>query len=237
MLYRISIYDINTKTPKATFNMRYGFQLFVTLSLLFLSPVSVAQEDAAPAPYRLVMLGDSLTAGFNLPDDAGLPAALDRALDARGYGWVEVINAGVSGDTTEAGLARFNFSIGPEADGVLIALGANDALQGQSPTQARENLTAMVDIGQARSLDVALAGMLAPLNMGREYRDEFDGMYLAISESHSVPLYPFLLEAVVLDSDLLMGDGLHPTARGIDAIAEPLAEFMIANLFADMSDR
>jgi acyl-CoA thioesterase-1 len=237
MLYRISIYDINTKTPKATFNMRHGFQLFVSLGLLLLSPIAVAQTNAEPAPYRLVMLGDSLTAGFNLPDDAGLPAALDRALEARGYGWVEVINAGVSGDTTEAGLARFNFSVGPDADGVLIALGANDALQGQSPALARENLTTMVEMGQARALDMALAGMISPLNMGREYRDEFDGMYLEISESHAVPLYPFLLEAVALESTLLMGDGMHPTARGVEAIAEPLADFMIANLFADMDER
>lgn len=217
--------------------MRHGFQLFVSLYLLLLSPVAVAQEDMEPAPYRLVMLGDSLTAGFNLPDDEGLPAALDRALEARGYGWVEVINAGVSGDTTEAGLARFDFSIGPDADGVLIALGANDALQGQSPARARDNLITMVEKGQARQLDVSLAGMLAPLNMGREYRDAFDGMYMAISESHSVPLYPFLLEAVVLEPDLLMGDGLHPTARGVEAVAEPLAEFLIVNLFAALAGR
>ena len=217
--------------------MRYAFQFFVSLCLGLPSSMAMAQNDLEPSPYRLVMLGDSLTAGFNLPDDAGLPAALDRALEARGYGWIDVINAGVSGDTTEAGLARFNFSVGPDADGVLIALGANDALQGQSPALARENLTTMVEMGQARALDIALAGMISPLNMGREYRDEFDGMYLAISESHAVPLYPFLLEAVVLESTLLMGDGMHPTARGVEAIAEPLADFMIANLFADMDER
>jgi acyl-CoA thioesterase-1 len=216
--------------------MRHTLHLFVRiLSLVFLLPSSVAlaaeEEEDAPAPYQLVMLGDSLTAGFNLPDDAALPAALERALAARGYSHISVINAGLSGDTTAGGLARFDFSVGPEANGVLLALGANDALQGIDPVRAKANIDAMISKAKARNLDIAMAGMLAPFNMGETYRDAFDGMYPDLAEAHTVPLYPFLLEPIIFDPDLLLSDGMHPNIEGAEALAGPLADFLIENLF------
>lgn len=209
---------------------------FLVICLLGSISTGFAPAAGARAPepaYRLVVLGDSLSAGFNLADDEALPAALERALHARGLHQVVVINAGVSGDTTSAGLARFGFSVGPDADGVLIALGANDALQGQPPEQARANLAAMIDLAEARGLDVALAGMLAPVNLGPDYRARFDRIYPDLASEKSVPLYPFLLDPVALRPEFLMGDGLHPTAPGVELMAAPLADFLAQSLFTE----
>jgi acyl-CoA thioesterase-1 len=215
--------------------MRHTFHLIVIFTALLGALFGLASARADDVrntdPYRLVMLGDSLTAGFNLPDEASLPAALERALAARGFGHVQVINAGVSGDTTDAGLARFDFSIEPEADGVLLALGANDALQGRSPEQAQTNLSAMIDRALERDLDLILVGMLAPLNMGLDYRTRFDGLYPALAELYDLPLYPFLLAPVALEPELLMTDGLHPTAEGVEIVADPLADYLVEHLF------
>lgn len=209
--------------------MRHMLHLLV-IGLLTLAAPAIATEEQ-PA-YRLVVLGDSLSAGFGLSDDEALPAALDRALAARGLGHVIVANAGVSGDTTAGGLARFDFSVGPDADGVMIALGANDALQGQPPAQARANLAAMIDRAQARGLDILLAGMLAPVNMGAEYRQQFDAIYPELAEAEDIALYPFLLAPVALRPEFLQRDGLHPTAQGVALMAEPLADFIATALFS-----
>jgi len=208
--------------------MRHMLHL-VVIGLLAITAPAFAADD--PPAYRLVVLGDSLSAGFRLDDDEALPAALGRALAARGLTRVIVINAGVSGDTMAGGLARFDFSVGPDADGVLIALGANDALQGQPPAQARANLAAMIERAKARGLDVVLAGMLAPVNMGAQYREEFDAIYPELAEAEGVALYPFLLAPVVLHPEFLLRDGLHPTAPGVERMAEPLADFVASVLF------
>ncbi len=208
--------------------MRHMFHLVVIGLLALAAPAMAAGDEPG---YRLVVIGDSLSAGFGLSDEQALPAALGRALAARGIANVRVINAGVSGDTTAAGLNRFDFSVGPDADGVIIALGANDALQGQPPAQARANLAAMIDRAQARGLDIVLAGMLAPINLGETYRQEFDTLYPALASEKSVPLYPFLMEPVALHPEFLQRDGLHPTAEGVERMAEPLADFLVETLF------
>lgn len=217
--------------------MSHTLHLFVSsvLAMMALAGAARAQADAAtePEPYELVILGDSLTAGFNLPDDAALPAELQRVLVRMGHDHVIVRNAGVSGDTTAAGLARFDFSVGPGTDGVVIALGANDALQGQSPEQARENLRAMIHRARARELDIILAGMIAPLNLGEDYRNRFDGLYLQLEMNENIALYPFILGPVALEPDLLMSDGMHPTAEGVEVMAVPLAEFIAETLFGN----
>ncbi len=208
--------------------MRHMFHLVVIGLLALAAPAMAAGDEPG---YRLVLIGDSLSAGFGLSDEQALPAALGRALAARGLANVRVINAGVSGDTTAAGLNRFDFSVGPDADGVIIALGANDALQGQPPAQARANLAAMIDRAQVRGLDIVLAGMLAPINLGETYRQEFDTLYPALAAEKSVPLYPFLMEPVALHPEFLQRDGLHPTAEGVERMAEPLADFLVEALF------
>ena len=208
--------------------MRHMLHLVVIGLLALTAPALAANDEPA---YRLVILGDSLSAGFGLNDSEALPAMLDQALAARGLDQIIVLNAGVSGDTTAGGLARFDFSVGPDADGVIIALGANDALQGQPPEQTRANLAAMIDRAQARNLDIVLAGMLAPINMGVEYRARFDAIYPDLSEAEDVALYPFLLAPVALQPGFLQRDGLHPTAAGVALMAEPLADFVAASLF------
>ncbi|WP_417485297.1 arylesterase [Maricaulis salignorans] len=201
----------------------------IVIGLLGLTAPAFALDDE-PA-YRLVVLGDSLSAGFGLSDNEALPARLDQALAARGLAQVIVLNAGVSGDTTAGGLARFDFSVGPDADGVVIALGANDALQGQPPARTRANLAAMIDLARARNLDIVLAGMQAPVNMGVEYRAQFDAIYPDLSQAEDIALYPFLLGPVILRPELLQRDGLHPTAEGVELMAAPLADFIATALF------
>ena len=208
--------------------MRHMLHLVVIGLLALTAPGFAAADEPA---YRLVVLGDSLSAGFGLNDSEALPARLDEALAARGLDQVVVVNAGVSGDTTAGGLARFDFSVDPEADGVLIALGANDALQGQPPAQARANLAAIINRARARDLDIILAGMRAPVNMGVEYREQFDGIYPDLSQAEDIALYPFLLAPVVLHPEFLQRDGLHPTAEGVDRMAAPLADFIATALF------
>ncbi len=211
--------------------MSHPLHLFVSLLASTLLGLAAPAGTVAQDDYELVVLGDSLTAGFNLAEDEALPAALERALADRGLTHVDVTNAGVSGDTTAGGLARFDFSVGPDADGVVIALGANDALQGQSPEQARENIRAMIERARARGLDIVLAGMLAPLNLGEDYRDRFDRLYVELETEEDVALYPFILGPVALEPDLLMADGMHPTAEGVTAMADPLADFLAETLF------
>jgi acyl-CoA thioesterase-1 len=213
--------------------MRHASHLIVILIAVLGLSSARADDAQSPEPYRLVMLGDSLTAGFNLPDDASLPAALERALAARGFGHIQVINAGVSGDTTHAGMARFDFSVGPQTDGILLALGANDALQGRSPEQTQSNLAIMIERAMERDLDLVLVGMLAPVNLGADYRARFDGLYPSLANSYDIPLYPFLLAPVALEPDLLMADGMHPTAEGVIAVAQPLADYLVVQLFSE----
>ena len=208
--------------------MRHVHHLLVSaLCALPASAPALADEAADRLDgYVLIVFGDSLTAGFGLSEDQALPASLDRALAERGLDGVDVRNAGVSGDTSASGLARFDFSIGGEADGVLIALGGNDALQGRPPAELEANLAEMIARARGREIDVLLAGMRAPRNLGAAYAEEFDAVYADLARETSTPLYPFLLEPVALRVELLMADGVHPTAEGVTAMAEPLADFV-----------
>ncbi len=167
----------------------------------------------------LVVLGDSLVAGFGLDPGAAYPEQLAAKLSEKGIR-VEVINAGVSGDTTSSGLARLEWSVGEEADAVLLELGANDALRGISPEVTEKNLDAMIEKLKARNIEVLLAGMMAPPNMGKSYGKQFNGIYKRLAEKHAVSLYPFFLEGVVADPKLNLPDGIHPTREGIAVIVE-----------------
>lgn len=210
--------------------MRHMLHLLVIALITLAAPSGLA--EGPQHDYRLIVLGDSLSAGFGLADDAALPAALERELHARGVTHVRLINASVSGDTSAAGLARFDFSIGPDADGVLIALGANDALQGLPPEGLRANLTAMIERARARDLDVVLAGMLAPVNLGEDYRQSFDAVFAELAAEQDVPLYPFLLAPIAFHPEYLQRDGMHPTPDGVELMAAPLADFLVRTLFA-----
>lgn len=172
---------------------------------------------AAEEPQRLLVLGDSLTAGYGLPRAQAFPARLEAALKAAGRK-VEVIDAGVSGDTTAGGLARLDWALTPSPDAAIVELGANDGLRGLDPKLTYANLDAILARLKERRIKVLLAGMLAPPNLGRDYGDEFNGVFPRLAERHSVALYPFFLEGVAAEPSLNQADGLHPNAEGVEVV-------------------
>jgi acyl-CoA thioesterase-1 len=187
--------------------------LCATLTL-FLS-VCISQART----LNIVAFGDSLTAGYQLPPNDAFPAQLEMLSKSKGLD-VAIGNAGVSGDTTADGLARLDWSIPEGTDGVILALGANDALRGLSPEESARNLDAMITRLKERKIAVLLAGILAPPNMGADYETRFNGIYANLAKKHNIALYPFLLDGVVLDSRLKLEDGMHPNGAGTKAMAE-----------------
>ena len=180
---------------------------------LALTSVEARAKDA----IKLVVFGDSLTAGLGVAPQDNFPAQLQRALTANGKR-IEVFNSGVSGDTTSAGLDRFDWAIPDDADAVIVELGANDALRGVDPAIAQANLSQVLDKLAARKLPVLLTGMLAPPNWGEAYATHFNAIFPELAARYKVLLYPFFLDGVVMDKTLNQPDGIHPTAKGVAAI-------------------
>ena len=181
---------------------------------------------------KLVVLGDSLSAGYGLPAPAAFPVRLQAALKAKGIA-TEMINAGVSGDTTSGGLGRLDWSVPDGTQGVILELGANDALRGTDPKVPREALTEIIQRLQKRKIAVLLCGMLAPPNYGDDYAQKFNAIYPDLAKQFGVPLYPFFLEGVAGNTKLALPDGMHPTAEGIDIVVKnilPSVEAFIASL-------
>ena len=172
---------------------------------------------AAAKPVRIIAFGDSLTAGYLLPDADGFAPKLQAALQAQGHD-VEVINAGVSGDTTTGGLARVDWTFADGADAAILEFGANDMLRGIDPTIAEANIGKMLEALKARHVKVLLAGMRATPSLGKAYADAFDPIYPALAKRYDVPLYPFFLEGVLGDRDKHLADQLHPNVAGVDTI-------------------
>lgn len=172
---------------------------------------------ATAEPITLVAFGDSLTAGYGVDAGDSFPERLEIALRAKGHD-VTVQNAGVSGDTTAAGLARLDWALSENADGVIVALGANDALRGLPPAETAKNMEAILARIKERELPVMVAGMLAPRNMGEDYGKEFDPIFAASAKTHGAVFYPFFLEGVVTDANLNQADGIHPNRKGVDVI-------------------
>jgi acyl-CoA thioesterase I len=173
--------------------------------------------EAKDETMTIVAFGDSLTAGFGLPDKASFPAQLEAALKAQGKD-VRVINAGVSGDTTSAALQRLDWALPQDASAVIVELGGNDALQGIPPEGTKANLAKIIEAVQAKGLPLLLAGMEAPRNMGADYVDAFRAIYAALAAKYNVVFYPFFLDGVVLDDSLMQDDGIHPNAKGVAKI-------------------
>jgi len=209
--------------------------LAIAAGVAALTLVSVAaQPGSASRPVKIVALGDSLTAGFGLPADAAFPARLERALAQKPIA-ATVVNAGVSGDTTADGLARLDWSVPDDTDAVILELGANDALRGIDPAHTRANLDAIMRSLAARRLPVLLAGMRAPPNMGADYAKAFDPIYPALADTYGAVFYPFFLDGVAADPKLNQGDGIHPSAAGVDVIVArmlPKVEELIARVRA-----
>ena len=190
----------------------------------------MAPRVAAAEPLKIVALGDSLTAGYGLPGNAAFPAQLQRAIRAKGHD-VMIVNAGVSGDTTTGGLGRLAWSVPEDTDGVILELGANDALRGVDPQVTKATLEKILDRLMERKIPVLLAGMQAPRNMGPDYVKAFDAIFPALASKHKVVFYPFFLDGVAADPKLNQGDGMHPNAQGVDVIVRrmlPSVEQLIA---------
>jgi acyl-CoA thioesterase I len=179
---------------------------------------------AAPAA-RILAFGDSLTAGFGLSPEQAFPARLQASLAALGIA-VQVLNGGISGDTTADGVARLDWALADHPDIVLVELGANDALRGIDPKLSYANLDKILARLKASGVRAMLLGMASPANWGREYQQDFAAIYPALAAKYQVPLYPFFLDGVALDPSLNQPDGLHPNARGADIIAEKVAPYV-----------
>lgn len=197
------------------------------LLLLCAWPLSPLASDAC----RLTVLGDSLVAGYGLPLEQAFPAQLERALRQHGYACT-VANAGVSGDTSAGGLARLDWVLADRPTHLIVELGANDALRALPVDQLEANLSAIVERAQARGIHVMLAGMLAPPNLGRDYGEAFRAVYRRVADRYRLPLYPFFLDGVAGQPQLLLPDGLHPTAEGIAVIVDRILPLVSAWLEA-----
>lgn len=187
----------------------------MAVASLFLFACPVQAADA----QKLLILGDSLTAGYGLPQTDSFPAQLEKALHAESIS-VSVVNAGVSGDTTAGGLARLDWALKDKPDAVIVELGANDGLRGLDPAQSVANLTAILDRLKDEGIPVLLAGMLAPPNLGQRYGKAFNGMYQRLGARDGVIFYPFFLEGVAADPALNQADGIHPNRQGVAVIVE-----------------
>ena len=199
------------------------------VSLILVQPGAAHAQTPSP---QLLALGDSLTAGYGLPQDQGFTAQLQAWLAQAGV-HVQVIDAGVSGDTSAGGLARLDWALGTTPPQyALVELGANDALRGLSPAALSDNLDKILTRLQARGVKVMLVGMYAPRNLGRDYDEDFDAVYPRLAKQHGVPLYPFFYDGVVTDrgvsdAKLLQPDGLHPNAEGVAVIVERIGPAVV----------
>jgi acyl-CoA thioesterase-1 len=185
-------------------------------------------KTASSSP-RVVALGDSLTAGLGIPRDQAYPAVLQEKLTAKGYAF-EVINAGVSGDTSADGLRRVNWALEGDVRLLIVALGANDGLRGLPAGQMKRNLQGIIDRARQRGIPVLLVGMEAPPNYGEQYAAQFRQVFQDLAKENALVFVPFLLEGVAGVMDLNQPDGIHPTAAGAARIADrlwPVVETMI----------
>ena len=196
------------------------------------APATPAAEPSSPVPTpaprrpgkadgpRIIFLGDSLTAGLGLDAAHSFPSLIQQRIDAAGYDY-EIVNAGVSGDTSAGGLRRLDWAMREGDPKILIvALGGNDGLRGLPPEQLEQNLSSIVDHGRKRGLAVILAGMEAPPNFGADYTARFRAVYTTVAERHKVHLIPFLLDGVAGHAALNQPDGIHPNARGAEMVAD-----------------
>ncbi|ADZ68878.1 arylesterase [Polymorphum gilvum] len=206
---------------------------FVVVGLIVL--VVAGWGRAMAEPVKIVVLGDSLSAGYLLPPQEAFPVQLEQALKEKGHD-VTVVNAGVSGDTSSGGLSRLDWSVPEDTDAVILELGANDALRGLEPARTRENLDEIVRRLKARGVEVLVAGMLAPRNLGEDYAAAFDPIFAEIAEAHGALLYPFFLDGVAMRPELNLADGMHPTGEGVSVIVRnvlPSVEALISRVGAD----
>nr|WP_174556564.1 arylesterase [Bradyrhizobium canariense] len=208
--------------------------ILVLIMGLMTAQTGLAQTPAPPAakPIKMVVLGDSLSAGLGLLGSAAFPEQLQKALKTKGIE-VDMSNAGVSGDTSSGGRDRLDWSVPDGTEAVILELGANDALRGIDPKITRAALSDILTRLKARKIAVLLCGMVAPPNYGSDYAAQFNAIYPDLAKSFAVPLYPFFLEGVAADAKLNQADGMHPTAEGVDVIVKnilPSVEALVGSI-------
>jgi len=181
---------------------------------------------AQPAPVSILVLGDSLTAGYGLAPEEAFPVKLEQRLKKEGRN-VRVLNGGVSGDTSAGGRARLDWALADKSDAVIVELGANDGLRGLEPAQMKDNLDAIIAALKKRNIAVLLAGMRAPPNFGPRYGAEFDAVYPSLAKKHAVPLYPFFLNGVAAEPALNQRDGIHPNRDGVRVIVDRITPYVL----------
>ena len=188
-----------------------------------LAPLLLALVFALPAqaePLKIMAFGDSLVHGYGLPAGEPFPAQLQARLQDEGYSDVSVLNAGNSGDTTAAGLARIGWALADDPDAIIVVLGANDGLRGIEPSNTKQNLDALLAELERAEIPVLLTGMLAPRNLGADYAEAFDAVFPSLRETYHPVYYPFFLEGVATVPELNQPDGIHPNAQGVATIVE-----------------
>jgi acyl-CoA thioesterase-1 len=215
-------------------NLANGYGRFAAavnslLILLVCLLTGIGQVYAQAAPTRIAILGDSLAAGYGVKPAEAIPARLQAALKQEGRN-VEILNHGVSGDTSAGGLDRIDWMMADKPDIVMVELGGNDALRAIDPATTERNLDAIVAKLKGAKVTVWLVGMLAPRNLGPQYAQSFDGIYKRIADKHGLPLYPFILEGVAQDPALNQADGIHPNPKGVDVVVKNLLPFVNSNL-------
>ena len=214
--------------------MRKAFAVCRLAALCFVAVLAaaVSQARSEDGMVTIVVLGDSLVAGYELAQGDAFPPQLEAVLQERGHK-VKVINAGVSGDTASGALSRLDWAVPDGADLVIVELGANDALRGVPPEQTSQALGEIITRLKSRDMTVLLAGMMAPPNMGPDYGAQFNAIYEKLAKAHDVPLYPFFLDGVAANPDLNLADGMHPNPQGVKEIVRrirPTVEALVIEL-------
>ena len=202
-----------------------SLRLLVFALLLASSAVFARAQERKP----IIMLGDSITAGYGLSHSQSLPSVLQQELKKKNCN-LAIENKGVSGDTTIGGASRLMPILREQPKIVIVALGGNDALRGFEPRASEQALTAILDALRKNGIQAILVGMKAPRNLGSDYTNKFDRIFPALAKRFNVPLYPFLLEDVALVPTLNQRDGIHPNERGVLKIARNLAVFLKPHL-------
>lgn len=216
--------------------VRYSLLTLLASGLLYclmlaLSLTALANDKETEK--TIVALGDSLTAGYMLEPGAGFPEQLEIWMRDQGQN-VRLINAGVSGDTSQGGLSRLDWALSDapnnKPDLVIVELGGNDMLRGIDPARTRQNLATIIETLQSRDIDVLLAGLISPTNMGREFEDEFNRIYPDLAKQYNIPLYPFFLEGVADDPSLMRVNDIHPNEEGIKVLVQNIGPHVIKAL-------
>ena len=203
----------------------YGFEVRLVNSVLLIFCFFLSSAFAKNDTLEILMLGDSLTAGYGLPPNLTIPKLLERKIKSD-YPNISIINGGVSGDTSAGGLSRLDWLLGPSIKAIIIELGANDGLRGINPSTTYSNLDQIIRKSKEFGLQVILTGMLAPPNLGPAYADEFNRIYPDLAQKYDLIFFPFFLDGVVANPELNQEDGIHPNKYGVEVIAEKLNPYL-----------